>query len=686
MPEVHSAESIILVARIWLRYRSPPLRVGAFRRPARSVENAKSGVMGCKTCQQRNTPCVYRDVIRHRRKKHEFSQSENEDKLPHRVSPPGTQSFKTGAPSMMLEFPSSVSATHMASPSCQMQLYYGPPSHFSLMQHVYRDLVSNPTIHPAPSGEVEEAGAGLDMFSFRRIFFGTPDIHEIGKSNGSGDIPMLFLPYELAKLFLSRYLTHLYHMLPHRPKAYYEQCLEKLYNPSPATHPDTLSQAIVLVSLATGSLGTEHFAWGDVLFDRVKALYANYQNEQGRPNSAFLYLGSAARKALSAGLHKDVPLGDSQNQETIEERRITFWSLYSFETWFCFHVGRPSSLSLRDVAIEYAKDPFIRLLTDLCKSISRSGDEIYGQRHESLLHMWRVARSIAHDLRGHEVRMEQALGFGLNASIQPGSLGVCQTIFTTLYYHTLFLTFRPFLMFRGHWQRDMQTALQHPGAGSSGRPTEIPTWLQEACNHALTAARKTIHHLCEASRNNDFVKQLRYHGYFLSSSTFTLIYDLIHDPSTATTHLPWIYASLQCLTMMREGDPINSTISAIQTTLRRINPSYEWSPYPKEEECSSSNLHQSSSISQPLGSLNDQGWVAPGSSLAQRPVFGQQPDLSTPQWNLPLLEGPETGGSGASNEDLLDFTQSDMGWNFDFSTMDLEAFFSTYQAVDPAVP
>jgi uncharacterized protein (DUF2461 family) len=99
--------------------------------------------------------------------------------------------------------------------------------------------------------------------------------------------------------------------------------------------------------------------------------------------------------------------------------------------WFCFHVGRPSSLSLKDVAIEQAQDPFIRLLAELCKAVSRSSNEIYGQRHESLLHMWRVARSIVRDLRGLEVHMRQALGFGLNGSIQTGSLGVQQTIFIT---------------------------------------------------------------------------------------------------------------------------------------------------------------------------------------------------------------------------------------------------------------
>jgi hypothetical protein len=145
------------------------------------------------------------------------------------------------------------------------------------MQHIYRDLTSYPTTQPAPSGEVEEAGAGLDLFSFRRIFFGTPDTHD-GKSTSPGEIPLMFLPYELAKLFLSRFLTHLYHMVPHRPKSYYEQCLEKLYNPSPTIHPDTLTQAIILIALATGSLGTEHYAWGDVLVDRVKVSLVPYDD------------------------------------------------------------------------------------------------------------------------------------------------------------------------------------------------------------------------------------------------------------------------------------------------------------------------------------------------------------------------------------------------------------------------
>lgn len=193
--------------------------------------------------------------------------------------PPGlTQPSTQRSSSVSRNFPNSVSATHMASPSCQMQLYYGPTSHFALMQHVYRDLMSNPTAQSEPSGGVDEAGAGLDLFSFRRIFFGTPDTHDSAKASALRDAPVLFLPYELAKMFLSRFLTALYHMMPHRPKLWWDQCLEELYNPSLSIHPDTLTQALLLLALATGSLGTEYFAWGDILLDRVKASLTSFDD------------------------------------------------------------------------------------------------------------------------------------------------------------------------------------------------------------------------------------------------------------------------------------------------------------------------------------------------------------------------------------------------------------------------
>ncbi|KAJ5999577.1 hypothetical protein N7451_007387 [Penicillium sp. IBT 35674x] len=670
-----------------------------------------NGLNPCKTCQQRETPCVYRDFIRHRRKKNEYREAHS-NRLARRASPDSTtQPSRPRSSSIMNNFPNSVSATHMASPSCQMQLYYGPTSHFALMQHIYRDLIANPTAHPAPSTGVDEAGAGLDLFSFRRIFFGTPDTQDAGKPSSMGDVPVMFLPYDLAKMFLTRFLSSLYHMTPHHPPAYFESCLEQLYNPSPGKHPDTLTQATILLGLAIAAVGTEYFAWGDILYERVKASLTSYDEVVNLQtvqisllmiSSAFSeYCGGFANENISSTpITKMSRDGQILHFSTLDRllakhsplgcTRMFLMKRCKLQKWlkcvelrsglFIFLKRRPSSLSLKDVAIENAQDPFMRSLVHLCKTISRSTDEIYGQNHESLLHMWRVARSINNDLRGHEEFARQ-MGFGLDASIQTGSMGIRHTIFTTLYYHTLLLTFRPFLIFRGHLLRQRKVAA-HQASGSSNRLKEIPSWLNEACHHALAASRKTIHHLSEASRVNDLVRQLRYHGYFLGSSAFTLIYDLIHDTQAAAAHLPWVYASLQTLSTMRPGDPISSSIAAIQTTLRNINPSYEWLQYPKAGETPSIGAGSNPYLSRAQDTMDNQ--QAPLNSLAfpSKSVLGPGPDLSPSQWSLPQLEGPETGRSGGSNEDLLDFTQSDMGWDFDFSTMDLEAFFSIYQSGD----
>lgn len=83
-----------------------------------------------------------------------------------------------------------------------------------------------------------------------------------------------------------------------------------------------------------------------------------------------------------------------------------------------------------------------------------------------------------------------------------------------MYYHTLLLTLRPFLIFRGHWQREREAMNRHsPDIGSNSRPTEAPSWLNEACNYTLTAAKKTLQHLTKASAVNDLVKVgIHYHN------------------------------------------------------------------------------------------------------------------------------------------------------------------------------
>jgi hypothetical protein len=176
------------------------------------------------------------------------------------------------------------------------------------------------------------------------------------------------------------------------------------------------------------------------------------------------------------------------------------------------------------------------------------------------------------------------------------------------------------------------------------------------------------------------IQQLRYHGYFMGSSTFTLIYEFIHNPSVAPTYLPWVYAAMQNLSTMRAGDPIISTISALQTVLCKINPSYGWSSYASLDGGHPAQPGMTATTQQGLPRQRSTSSILNDSALSQNPAFGYRPDLPVSPWNLPQLDMPETGGTGGSGEELLDFTQADMGWDFDFSTMDLEAFFSIYQS------
>lgn len=166
----------------------------------------------------------------------------------------------------------SVSATQMASPSCKVQLYYGPTAHFAMLQQIYRELVSNQATQPEePQGEVEEASAGLDLFSFRRIFFGTlSEAPDLGRNLRQGGMSTTFLSYDLAKEFFERFMNSLYALMPVRPRSFFERQLNLLYQPALGFDSDAGSHALILLALAIGSLGTEHSDWGEVLFERAK--------------------------------------------------------------------------------------------------------------------------------------------------------------------------------------------------------------------------------------------------------------------------------------------------------------------------------------------------------------------------------------------------------------------------------
>jgi hypothetical protein len=66
-------------------------------------------------------------------------------------------------------------------------------------------------------------------------------------------------------------------------------------------------------------------------------------------------------------------------------------------------------------------------------------------------------------------------------------------------------------------------------------------------------------------------QELRYHSFFIGSAAFALIYDMLHDEEMTGLHLPHVTMGLRYLYSMREGEPITSTIRAIESALRKLD-------------------------------------------------------------------------------------------------------------------
>ncbi|KAL4877858.1 hypothetical protein BJY04DRAFT_230299 [Aspergillus karnatakaensis] len=578
----------------------------------------------CERCTERGLPCEYRSKARQRQKKSDINRVsagdggpapaareqglQGQGQLPvpdldwskisattaaAAVERPHGGGTKAPTPTRLPH--SSVMATHLQSPGQLMQLYYGPTSTFSLMQTVYRGLIPGyaENMGETARGDVEEGSAGLDMFQFRNIFFGISESnggHADGMSkNGNERSPApVFVPYPVAKALLQRFLLTLYHLMPFHPKEAYMKKLDELYNSPAAGSERAPGSRVVLVAIAIAALNTEHHRLADLLYGSVTAEVATmndivnvemvqekaddqehalFQNEKGHPNSAFLHLGNAGRKAICAGLHKVT----SRNDSLFEETQRTFWSLYIYEVLVSFLLGRPSFLSWLDIEVPVPKDPFLSCLIRLTQIMSKSANNVYDKSHDSFTSMQEAAASVHIELEAFGPLMQQSLGVRIDSEPLQYEKGVCQTMLTTLYNHTLLLTYRPFLILRGKSRSQPNQTEQEKSGKFQEQRSDVPRWLDNACGHAIIAARDTIHHISKASCANPLIQELRYNAFFIGSSVFVLVYDMLHDRAAASAHLPWINVGYQTLSAMRKGEPITGTMRAINLVLNEFS-------------------------------------------------------------------------------------------------------------------
>lgn len=312
-------------------------------------------------CQDSPQTCVYRPKIRNRKSKRDNKNNNNNQsttQLPllgsgHSVngsSPSSWNSRQSVEPStdqgVQQEVYHSVTETHLSPTSTDSsQLFYGPSSYFAFLQQIHRGVL--PSTHNGLS-EQSETRSGLDTFMQRSIFFGTPS-RISPEAIRSESIQLAPVSREMAREFLESFKTTSYRRLPFYTLSELDGLLETLYNPQCARNIPPQTKASFLAMLAIGALSTPQTDLAETLFTEARReavilddavtlktlqlslLFADYQINMGRPNSTYLHLGVACRRAFALGLHLGA-LSTRLDSLTLQNHQTTIWSLYFYET------------------------------------------------------------------------------------------------------------------------------------------------------------------------------------------------------------------------------------------------------------------------------------------------------------------------------------------------------------------
>lgn len=163
---------------------------------------------------------------------------------------------------------SSISATHVASTSCVLQLYYGASSNFSFLQQIHHCL-SGGARSRRTNDDVQEGGAELDLYGQRSLFFGTPDA--MRRSIGHAAHPsFILLSEQLAECFLADYLSTFQPLLPFDSTTGISQKIKQLFASPGTSSLSTNDTGNLMATLAIGATMKEDTGWAEMLADKAK--------------------------------------------------------------------------------------------------------------------------------------------------------------------------------------------------------------------------------------------------------------------------------------------------------------------------------------------------------------------------------------------------------------------------------
>lgn len=248
-----------------------------------------NGQQPCDRCKLRGLDCAYREKARNRPRKQRpvANLHQQQQPLPSEAPVPAVEnrSSAVNTPNEAVSTPSnasvarnegsihnhSVAATHRASPTTLLELYYGPSSNFSLLQSIYNQIEGRRPNSPSREGVegVEEVGPGLALFNHEKLYFG--DLADTQRSvQRADDYSAVFLDVECGRKYLERYLATYWNGFPMIPKEEFRRKHAELFKPPMLFSFDSPDIIIMMLAMALGAyiLGQDEVA--EFLFQKSK--------------------------------------------------------------------------------------------------------------------------------------------------------------------------------------------------------------------------------------------------------------------------------------------------------------------------------------------------------------------------------------------------------------------------------
>ncbi|EWY84331.1 hypothetical protein FOYG_14083 [Fusarium oxysporum NRRL 32931] len=537
--------------------------------PCRRRKIKCNGQTACNGCQKDPAACIYRVKARTRTRRSIPKPSTSAERV-NSVRSPIEAIESLQSPTAEAEVANSalcydVAAVHHSPQHTDSSgLFYGPACSFAFLQHIHRAILSN--VASDMAGDSHENN-GLDDFMIRNVFFGIPpriSLQTIPTRNRMDEIISSPDAVKLLDIFKNFSL----HVFPFLTPAGLDGLLSKAYGSTSFTSHSSQDKALLLIILAIGTLSTANTNEAERLFQHAQRqaevyidavtipmiqfslLVTDYQLNMGRPSAAYLQISSACRKAYALGLHRfsiPVALTDHGTQDC----RATLWTVYSYDSWISFSLGRPNNMRRADLGCAYPENQF--LLLDQCHIATGMEDasiKIYSKQFTSLLQLYETIE----DLHNNLVQKCKQLGpKAIKSAWQASQAQVLgQVTLLNMYYNFVLTIYRPLLI--------AETALR--SAGKADRVDML--WLQPACRKATAAAEDCIALLQQTKQIMDINLTRRQNAFYLETSCAILLYDSLSHPPKYQNNIQSVNMGLELLQMMVCDEPVSNAIQSVE--------------------------------------------------------------------------------------------------------------------------